>query len=100
MKSLVERFRSVISALKTGRNSNAANRIYAILENEMRNVGILKYGENARRMLRFDNPPLDWISLARGHGVEGRRAETGKALADALRASFKRTGPFAIEAVI
>lgn len=77
-----------------------SNRAYAILEHEMRNVGITHYGENARRMLRFDEPPLDWLSLARGHGVEAARAETGETLADLLRSSFRRKGPFLIEAVI
>lgn len=77
-----------------------SNRAYAILEHEMRNVGISHYGENARRMLRFDDPPLDWVSLARGHGVDGARAETGEALADLLRSSFRRAGPFLIEAMI
>jgi acetolactate synthase I/II/III large subunit len=77
-----------------------SNRAYAVLEREMRNVGITQYGENARRMLRFDAPPLDWVALARGHGVEAARAETGEALADVLRSSFRRKGPFLIEAVI
>ncbi|MBO0902472.1 acetolactate synthase large subunit [Jiella sonneratiae] len=77
-----------------------SNRRYAILEHEMRNVGILQYGENARRMLRFDDPPLDWVALAGGHGVEAARAETGEALADLLRAANARKGPFLIEAAI
>lgn len=77
-----------------------SNRAYAILEQEMVNVGITHYGDNARRMLRFDQPALDWVSLARGHGVEAARAETGEVLADLLRASLRRKGPFLIEAVI
>ncbi|MEX6505942.1 acetolactate synthase large subunit [Jiella sp. M17.18] len=77
-----------------------SNRRYAILEHEMRNVGISQYGANARAMLRFDEPPLDWPSLAHGHGVEGARAETGEELADLLRASFETNGPFLIEAAI
>ncbi|MCE7029990.1 acetolactate synthase large subunit [Jiella avicenniae] len=77
-----------------------SNRRYAILEHEMRNVGIRDYGENARRMLRFDDPALDWLALARGHGVEAARAETGAALADLLRTANSRKGPFLIEAVI
>lgn len=77
-----------------------SNRRYAILELEMRNVGIKQYGENARRMLRFDDPPLDWLALAQGHGVEAARAETGEVLADLLRTANSRQGPFLIEAVI
>lgn len=77
-----------------------SNRRYAILENEMANVGVQDYGANARRMLTFDDPALDWISLARGHGVEAARAQTGAELADLLRSSFRRRGPFLVEAVI
>ncbi|MEP9399490.1 acetolactate synthase large subunit [Mesorhizobium sp. KR2-14] len=77
-----------------------SNRAYAILELEMKNVGIEQYGDNARRMFKLDTPTLDWVSLARGHGVEAVRVETCEAFADLLRASFSRKGPFLIEAVI
>lgn len=77
-----------------------SNREYAILRGEMANLGINHFGENARRMLTFDQPPLDWVKLAEGHGVEAARATTGRALADLLDASFQRRGPFLIEAVL
>lgn len=77
-----------------------SNRGYAILKGEMRNVGVDGIGANARRMLEIDDPALDWVSLARGMGVEGARAETAERFADIFEAAMSRTGPFLIEAVI
>lgn len=77
-----------------------ANREYAILRGEMTNLGINHFDDNARRMLTFDQPPLDWVKLAEGHGVEAARATSTAALKDLLQASFKRRGPFLIEAVL
>ncbi|WP_225025980.1 acetolactate synthase large subunit [Xinfangfangia pollutisoli] len=77
-----------------------ANRRYQILHGELKNVGAGQPGENARRMLDLDNPALDWVSLARGMGVEAARAETAEAFHDLLQAACRRKGPFLIEAVI
>ena len=76
-----------------------SNRTYAILHGEMRNVGVNPIGENARRMLDLDHPDLDWVSLAKGMGVEGGRADTvERSRTD--EAGLSRRGPFLIEAVI
>jgi acetolactate synthase-1/2/3 large subunit len=77
-----------------------SNRTYAILHLEMRNVGVKTVGRNARRMLDLDDPPLDWVSLARGLGVEAAVATDCEGLADLLDASLSRRGPFLIEARI
>ncbi len=77
-----------------------ANRAYAILRAEMRNVGIDQFGHNAERMLRLDGPALDWVQLAGGMGVEAARAETAERFAELFRAALGRKGPFLIEAVI
>ena len=34
------------------------------------NVGVNEFGRNARRMLNIDEPAIDWVSLAKGLGVE------------------------------
>ena len=75
-----------------------ANRAYAILQHEMRAVGVERIGRNAERMLTLDHPAVDWVSLARGMGVEAVRAETAGALESALTESSRRRGPFLIEA--
>lgn len=75
-----------------------ANRAYVILQLEMRAVGVERVGRNAERMLTLDNPPIDWVHLAAGMGVEGRRVDTAEDLTDALAAANRRRGPFLIEA--
>ncbi|MHB2168544.1 acetolactate synthase large subunit [Alsobacter sp. R-9] len=77
-----------------------ANRTYAILNGEMRGVGVNEVGVNARRMLNLDDPVLDFVGIARGLGVEAARATTAEDLADLLRGAMGRRGPFLIEAVV
>ncbi|ASY70650.1 acetolactate synthase large subunit [Sinorhizobium fredii] len=77
-----------------------ANRAYAILQAEMQNVGVKAIGTNARRMLELDEPPLDWVSIARGMGVEAARANSCEEFGDLLDSVLLRRGPFLVEAVI
>ncbi|MCA0031218.1 acetolactate synthase large subunit [Mesorhizobium sp. B263B2A] len=77
-----------------------SNRTYAILHGEMKNVGVGAIGENARRMLDLDHPSLDWVSLAKGMGVEAARAETCERFDALLDSALSRRGPFLIEAVL
>jgi acetolactate synthase I/II/III large subunit len=77
-----------------------ANHAYAILRAEMQNVGVNQFGHNAGRMLRLDDPDLDWVHLAKGMGVEAARADTCEGFADLYRSALGRKGPFLIEAVI
>jgi acetolactate synthase-1/2/3 large subunit len=77
-----------------------ANRTYAILHGEMRNVGVNEFGRNAQRMLNIDDPALDWVSLAKGLGVEGGRATTVEEFVKLFEGALARRGPFLIEAVI
>ncbi|EPE94301.1 hypothetical protein RGCCGE502_31457 (plasmid) [Rhizobium grahamii CCGE 502] len=58
-----------------------ANRAYAILNAEMRNVGVGPIGTNARRMLNLDNPAWNWVAVARGMGVEAARAHPSRSSA-------------------
>lgn len=76
------------------------NSAYAILEMEMRNLGVAHIGHNARQMMSLDNPPLDWVALAKGMGVEAARATTCEGFRDLLVSGLKRRGPFLIEAVL
>jgi acetolactate synthase-1/2/3 large subunit len=76
-----------------------ANRSYQILHTELRNMGAGAPGQRAADMLTLDRPHLDWVALARGHGVEGARAVTLDELALNLKAAFSRRGPYLIELV-
>jgi len=76
-----------------------ANRSYQILHTELRNMGAGTPGQRAADMLTLDRPHLDWVSLARGLGVEGGRATTLDELVAHLRRAFARRGPYLVELV-
>jgi acetolactate synthase-1/2/3 large subunit len=77
-----------------------ANRAYASLKHELFNVGAHNPGRTALDMLEIGRPDLDWVSLARGMGVEAARATTNAELIRGLRAGLASEGPYLIEAVI
>ncbi|MDQ1632092.1 MAG: acetolactate synthase large subunit [Frankiaceae bacterium] len=77
-----------------------ANRRYRILQAEQRRDGVTEPGAASRRFTALDDPAVDWVSLARAYGVEGRQVETAEQLADALRQSFGEPGPRVIEALL
>jgi acetolactate synthase-1/2/3 large subunit len=76
-----------------------ANRSYRILRGELANMGGPEAGENAKRMLDLDRPFLDWVSLAKGHGVAGSQVTTLEGFASAMRLAAKEKGPRLIELV-
>ena len=76
-----------------------ANRKYQILIGEYAGVGA-NPGRTAMDMLDLGNPDLDWVSLAKGMGVEGARTTTLEGCADLMAQSLSREGPFLIELVI
>jgi acetolactate synthase-1/2/3 large subunit len=47
--------------------------------------------------LDLTEPDLDFVALARGMGVPGRRVETAEGLLAALEESFAEPGPALIE---
>ena len=77
-----------------------ANRSYRILRGELTNVGVQNPGPRAIDMLSLDRPVLDFVSLARGMGVEATRAEDAETLARAIQAGLAAEGPVLIEAVL
>ena len=77
-----------------------ANRAYQILRGELKNVGAGTPGKNATDMLTLDRPCLDWVALAKGHGVPGRQASDLASLAQALQAALAEEGPFLIEVLM
>jgi len=77
-----------------------ANRSYAILRGELASVGAQNPGRKALDMLSLGNPDLNWVQLAKGLGVEGRRATTIDELVSAFRAGLSAAGPFLIEVML
>jgi acetolactate synthase-1/2/3 large subunit len=76
-----------------------ANRKYAVLRGELESVGA-RPGTHALGMIDIGSPDLNFVKLAETMGVEAARAETLPQLADLLRTSCSRAGPFLIELVI
>jgi len=77
-----------------------ANRGYQILRGELANLGVDHIGRNASAMFDVDNPTLDWVALAKGHGVDGARVTTPGDFAAALADGLDRSGPYLIEVVL
>ena len=77
-----------------------SNRAYRILQVELARADITQPGPQAQAMTSLENPALDWVSLARGLGVSGERAESAEALRKGLERAFSEPGPHLIEAVL
>ena len=77
-----------------------ANKGYQILHHELEAQGAPKPGRNARAMFDIEDPSLNWVALATGHGVPSIRADTVDAFAQALETAAASNGPFLIEAAI
>ncbi len=77
-----------------------ANRAYRILQGELQGVDATVSGDQARRMLSLDQPALDWVALARGHGLPAQQVDSAEALVRALRDGFASRGPCLIEALL
>jgi acetolactate synthase-1/2/3 large subunit len=75
-----------------------ANRAYRILRLELARAGAREPGPAARAFTDLTGPELDWVSLARGMGVPGERADDCDALVPALRRALATPGPYLIEA--
>jgi acetolactate synthase I/II/III large subunit len=76
-----------------------ANRKYAILLSELKNVGA-KIGKVASNMLNIGEPDIGWVGMANSLGVAAGRAETIEEFAKLFNASVETDGPYLIELVI
>jgi len=77
-----------------------ANRAYRILQGELKSVGATVGGPKAAQMLTLNNPSLDWVALAKGHGVPGASVQTPEAFIREAQRAFASKGPYLIEAVV
>ena len=77
------------------------NSSYAVLEMELNRVGASADGKLAREMLDLSGPDLDFVSLARGMGVEqATRATDAGEFTEQLEAALASEGPAVVEAVV
>ena len=77
-----------------------ANRSYAILNIELDRVGAGTGGAKALSTLDLGRPDLDWVSIARGMGVEATAARTALEFDEQLEAAIAAKGPRLIEAIV
>lgn len=76
-----------------------ANGKYRILELELERVGAGSGGSVSAALLELDKPALDWVSLARGMGVEADRVTTIEAFDRCLIDAMGQRGPRLIEVI-
>ena len=77
-----------------------ANRAYRILQMELHRTGHGDAGPQALAMTDLDHPAPDWVSLARGFGVDGMQATTLDELRAGLDKGLATDGPYLVEAII
>jgi acetolactate synthase I/II/III large subunit len=77
-----------------------ANRAYRILQGELKSVGATVSGPKATQMLTLNNPALDWVALAKGHGVPAASVQTPEAFIREAQRAFASKGPYLIEALV
>jgi acetolactate synthase-1/2/3 large subunit len=77
-----------------------ANRTYQILKGEFAGVDAGEPGRKALDMLNIDNPALDWVSLAKGMGVQAQSVTTAEDFSNVLTNSVREKGPRLIEVVM
>ena len=73
-----------------------ANRAYQILRGEFAGVGAGTPGRRATDMLMLDRPTLDFVSIARGMGVEAARADDLGEFARLFGRAMSQRGPMLI----
>jgi acetolactate synthase-1/2/3 large subunit len=73
------------------------NRAYSILRWELERARATP-GPASLALTGLDRPEFDFAKLAEGFGVEACAARSAEELNDALRHSFKTSGPMLIEA--
>ncbi|MDQ6695860.1 MAG: acetolactate synthase large subunit [Actinomycetota bacterium] len=76
------------------------NRAYSVLNMELARVGAEAAGPRAKAMFDLSEPPLDFVSLAKGVGVPACRVDTADELVVALERSLAEPGPTLIEAMV
>jgi acetolactate synthase-1/2/3 large subunit len=77
-----------------------ANGTYRILLEELSRGGVEDPAPGARSLTSLGEPRLDWVALAAGMGVPGRRATTVGELRIALADALAEPGPHLVEMVI
>jgi acetolactate synthase-1/2/3 large subunit len=76
------------------------NESYGILNIELARVREREPNAKMLSMIHLNNPSLDWVKLAEGHGVPATRATTAEEFHQQFEAAMITKGPRLIEAQI
>jgi acetolactate synthase-1/2/3 large subunit len=76
------------------------NGSYAILNIELERTGAEKAGPKAKAQLDISQPPIDFVSIAKGMGMPAERTRTAEEFNKALENAFREPGPHLIDAVV
>ncbi|MBL6945829.1 MAG: acetolactate synthase large subunit [Rhodospirillales bacterium] len=77
-----------------------ANNTYEIIKVELDRAGLTDPGPKASALADFRDKPLDWVALAKGHGVPGVRVENAEDLMTEMKKAMAEPGPHLIEALM
>jgi acetolactate synthase I/II/III large subunit len=77
-----------------------SNRAYQILRAQLPRVGIANPGRRSIDMLTLDRPQIDWVAMAKAHGVEGGKATDLDGFVRQLNRGFSLRGPYLIELIL
>lgn len=77
-----------------------ANHDYKVLNIEMMRTGAGDVGPTAKSMLSLADPKLDFVALAKGHGVQAASVTTSEEFDAALERAINSNEPWLIEAMI
>ncbi|WP_417250672.1 acetolactate synthase large subunit [Celeribacter sp.] len=75
-----------------------ANRSYRILANEMSKIGAGSPTDSTLPLMSLDEPALDWVKLAEGHGVTAKQVTDAGTLSRTIAQAMATKGPTLIEA--
>jgi len=78
-----------------------SNRSYAILNIELERVGAgTKPGPKAKAQLDLSEPPIDFVAIAQGMGMQAKSVATADDFNVALQNAFTEPGPHLIDAIV
>jgi acetolactate synthase-1/2/3 large subunit len=77
-----------------------SNRAYQILRAQLPRVGIANPGRRSIDMLTLDRPQIDWVAMAKAHGVEAGKATDLDGFVRQLNRGFAARSPYLIELIL
>ena len=77
-----------------------SNKVYQILKIEQNKQKLSQTGSAAKSLTNLGEPDIDWVSIAKGFGVEAVKVTTCEDFHKNFETALKHDGPFLIEACL